>query len=172
VRFRTAPFILAARTFRIVDHSTGNTRDVVLGDFEEVYHRGITIGGFAHCQRRRSGNAARHIAAWQTPALALTKTTTLGATPFGFYRPGGNSGPRIDEPFDAILVLAPVSSITIRRGEVSTSLCADDAYMKMWFIRMAVIDLPTADSRPVQSPADRLRQYCDNVMQRNQPEKK
>jgi hypothetical protein len=111
------------------------------------------------------------IAAWQRPALALTKMTILGATPFRFYRPVGADGPRMDEQFDAILYLGPVSSITIRRGEISPSLCANDTYMKMRLNRMALIDPPTAAPRPVQSPAERLQQYCDNAMQRTKIDK-
>jgi hypothetical protein len=101
------------------------------------------------------------ISTWKAPALALTRNTTLGAAPFGFYRPGGNDGPRMDEQFDAILYLGPVSSITIRRGEVSPSLCADAEYMKMRLSRLDLIDPPGANLPPgIQSPASRLRQYC------------
>jgi hypothetical protein len=70
----------------------------------------------------------------------------------------------------AIVELGEGNLIRIRRGEKSPSLCADDTYMKMRLSRMALIDPPTP-FRPVQSPAKRLRQYCDNVMQRKQPDK-
>jgi len=104
------------------------------------------------------------IATWNTPSLALTGNTTLGAAPFGFYRPSGTDTPRMDEQFDAVLYLGDVSTITIWRGEVSPSLCADAEYMKMRLSRMALIDPPGTKLPPgIQSPADRLRQYCAAV---------
>jgi hypothetical protein len=109
------------------------------------------------------------ISTWQTPAIALTRNTTLGAAPFGFYQPTGVEGPRMDAQFDAILYLGPVSSITIWRGEVSRSLCADAEYMKMRLNRMALIDPPGLALPPgVQSPADRLRNYCATVTTRDE----
>lgn len=108
------------------------------------------------------------IATWQAPAMALTRNTTLGAAPYGFYSPTGDNGPRMDEQFDAILYLGPVSSITIRSGEVPPSLCADDEYMKMRLSRMALVDPPGRELPPgIKSPADRLRDYCTTVTTRN-----
>src|SRR5262249_53874321 len=57
------PLMKAWVGFRIVDHSTGNSRDVVLGDFDEVYHRGITIGGFADCSVHLDGPSATGVRA-------------------------------------------------------------------------------------------------------------
>jgi hypothetical protein len=109
------------------------------------------------------------IATWQAPAFALTRNTILGAAPLEFYRPTGDNGPRMDEQFDAILYLGPVSSITIWRGEVSPSLCTDAEYMKMRLSRMALIDPPGLALPPgIQSPADRLRNYCTTVTNRNE----
>jgi hypothetical protein len=108
------------------------------------------------------------IATWQAPAIALLRNTTLGTAPYGFYQPTGVEGPHMDEQFDAILYLGPVSSITIWRGEVSPSLCADSEYMKMRLNRMALADPPGRDLPPgIQSPADRLRNYCATVTNRN-----
>jgi hypothetical protein len=109
------------------------------------------------------------IATWQAPAMALTKDTVLGAAPLEFYRPTGEKGPRMDEQFDAILYLGPVSSITRRPGEVAPSLWADADYMRMRLKRMALVDPPGRTLPPgIQSPADRLRNYCATVTTRDE----
>jgi hypothetical protein len=104
------------------------------------------------------------ISQWAVPALALTKGTILGTTPFSFYFRGGLDGSVMEEQFDAVLYVGPPSSITVRRGDIAPSLCADAEYMKMRLTRMNLADPPGAVLPPgIVSPADRLRQYCARV---------
>jgi hypothetical protein len=122
---------------------------------------------WTHANGRDLSTLQADIASWHAPALTLIKNTTLGAAAFGFYQPGGIDGPRMDEQFDAIMYLGPISSIRVRRDEISPSLCADSEYMKMRLGRMAVIDPPGRALPPgIQSPAERLRQYCATVTAR------
>jgi hypothetical protein len=101
-------------------------------------------------------------ARWPVPALAMTRGTTLGAAPFSAYR--GFRGPgdsRMEEEYDAVLYVGPLSSITVRRGEISRTLCADAEYMAMRLRRMQIMDPPGAVPPPgVQSPTGRLEQHC------------
>jgi len=102
---------------------------------------------------------------WPTPALAFAAGTTLGAAPFGSYRTlGAGDDVRMEDQFDAVLYLGPVSSITIRRGEIEPSLCADAEYMKMRLSRMALMEPPGATPPPgIVSPSERLKRYCESV---------
>jgi len=67
----------------------------------------------------------------------------------------------MEDQFDAVLYVGPPSSITVRRGEIAPSLCADAEYMHMRLGRMGLVDPPGRVLSPgVVSPADRLKQYC------------
>jgi hypothetical protein len=102
------------------------------------------------------------VARWLVPAMAMTKGTTVGAAPFSAYR--GIRGPgdsRMEQEFDAVLYVGPLSTITVRRGEISRALCADTEYMAMRLARMRLMDPPGAALPPgVVSPTERLKQYC------------
>ena len=64
------------------------------------------------------------IASWRVPAMAITRGTTLGDAPYRSYVTArGGEGPRMEEQFDAVLYLGPLSSITFAR--LAPSLCAD-----------------------------------------------
>jgi hypothetical protein len=49
--------------FEILDRSTGARRRLILGDREEAYRRGITIGGFSDCSVRLEGPSAEGVRA-------------------------------------------------------------------------------------------------------------
>jgi hypothetical protein len=101
---------------------------------------------------------------WPKPALALIKGTSLGIAPFSFYRGGVGDDSRMEDQFDAVLYVGPVASVTVRRGDIAPSLCADADYMQMRLSRMRLMDPPGAVLPPgVVNPADRLRQYCASV---------
>jgi hypothetical protein len=103
------------------------------------------------------------IASWRVPAMAMTRGTTLGNAPYRSYITAkGGDGPRMEDQFDALLYLGPLSSITFAR--LAPSLCADPQYMTMRLGRLAIADPPDLPVPPgVQRPADRLKRYCDSV---------
>ena len=101
------------------------------------------------------------ISTWRVPALALLKGTSLGATAYSFYQPAFRGGLRMEDRFDAVLYVGPVSQVTVRRGEIAPSLCGDSAYMKLRLARMALIDPP--DRPRLVSPAEALMRYCASV---------
>ena len=94
---------------------------------------------------------------WARPSLAVLRGTVLGAEDFGFYNPEvmrvslrngkpdfANPIPRdqwrsmpMQDQFDAILYLGPISSITI--SSLSPSVCNDSAYMAMRAKRSAAV---------------------------------
>lgn len=98
------------------------------------------------------------IASWRPPMLALTKNSTLGAASYRFYLLGsGGESPRMEDQFDAVLYLGPLSTIT--DSGIAASSCADAEYLAMRLGRMALVE--TGPPPPgVKSPADRLREDC------------
>ena len=105
------------------------------------------------------------VSKWPAPSLVLMKGTTLGLAPFTFYRPGGTDDSRMEDQYDAVLYVGPVSSVTIRRGEIDPALCADDEYLQMRFGRMTLMEPPGGAVLPpgIISPDARLRRYCVSV---------
>ena len=106
-----------------------------------------------------------NVGAWQAPALAFSRGTTFGQAGLSFYTgaPRGDDE-RMEDQFDAVLYLGPLSSITIRRSEIAPSLCADADYMKMRLSRMALLEPPGATPPPgIVSPPERLKRYCESV---------
>jgi hypothetical protein len=103
------------------------------------------------------------IASWRVPAMAMTRGTTLGDAPYRSYIIAkGGDGPRMEDQFDAVLYLGPLSSITYAR--LAPTLCADDEYMKMRLGRLAIADPPELPVPPgVLRPADRLKRQCESV---------
>jgi hypothetical protein len=64
-----------------------------------------------------------------------------------------NPPTKMEEQFDAVLYLGPVSSITF--AEVSPALCADAGYTKMRLARLAI-----SPGGPTGEDAVRFRQRC------------
>jgi hypothetical protein len=78
----------------------------------------------------------RGIASWPAPSLTLMRGTRLGTLDFKYFAGMETDPPsRMEDQFDAILYLGPVSSITVSR--LSNTLCVDDDYVKMRQARMA-----------------------------------
>ena len=112
---------------------------------------------------------------WKPPVIALIKGTTLGAADFGRYFAQNNDRLTIrdgkitpiprsewrqfkaEEQFDAVLYLGPPSSIV--QSTWSPALCADQAYLKMRFARIALAGIPPAE-------ADALKKHCASVTAR------
>jgi hypothetical protein len=108
------------------------------------------------------------VESWPVPSLAYTAGTTLGAGSFNSLRavPAGEDT-RVEEQFDAVLYLGPYSGITIARGDIAASLCADVDYIKMRLSRMALIEAPGSKPPPgVMTPAERLKRCCETVAKR------
>ena len=97
------------------------------------------------------------IAAWTLPALAQLKGTLVGAAPYEvFFGPPPpvdffRANPRIEDHYDAVLVLATSSSLTY--GRLSYPRCAEPAYVQMRVGRMVATGMPP-------TVADRLAQEC------------
>ena len=108
------------------------------------------------------------VRSWPVPSFAYTAGTTLGAGSFNALRAsGGGEDSRVDEQFDAVLYLGPYSGLTVARGEIAASLCADTDYITMRLRRMALLEPPGAKPPPgVMGPSERLKRYCDTVAKR------
>jgi hypothetical protein len=102
------------------------------------------------------------VASWRVPSLAVTADTVLGSADFAFYYPFDLAPPprggepprraaRMDEEFDAVLYLGPVSAITL--APLSPTRCADVAFMDMRLARMALV--PGSEGR-----INGLKAYC------------
>jgi hypothetical protein len=77
------------------------------------------------------------IASWPIPSLTLVRGTRLGRLDFKYFAGMATDPPtKMENQFDAVLYLGPVSSIT--QSLLSPSLCADAAYTKMRLARMAL----------------------------------
>ena len=77
------------------------------------------------------------IASWPIPSLTRVRGTRLGRLDFKYFA-GMATDPltNMEDQFDAVLYLGPVSSIT--QSLLSPSLCADAEYTKMRLARMAL----------------------------------
>ena len=79
----------------------------------------------------------KDIATWPVPSLTIIRGTRLGALDFKYFAGMETDPPtRMEEQFDAVLYLGPVSSITF--GELPAALCTDAEYTKMRLARMAL----------------------------------
>jgi hypothetical protein len=79
----------------------------------------------------------RNIASWPVPSLTLVRGTKLGTLDFKYFSGMENAAPTtMEQQFDAVLYLGPVSSITM--SEVSPAQCADAGYTKMRLARLAL----------------------------------
>jgi hypothetical protein len=102
------------------------------------------------------------VASWRVPSLVVTGGTVLGSADFAFYYPFDLAPPpksgepprraaRMEEEFDAVLYLGPVSAITL--APLSPTRCADVAFMDMRLARMALV--PGSEGR-----INGLKAYC------------
>ncbi len=93
-----------------------------------------------------------NVASWPIPSLTLLKGTRLGTVSFTTYS-GLQSGRVMEDQYDAVLYLGPVSRITV--AQLSPALCSDAAYMSMRLSRLAL-----SPPSPLESDADRFRTEC------------
>ena len=77
------------------------------------------------------------IAAWPIPSLTIVRGTRLGELGF-YYFAGMETNPptKMQEQYDAVLYLGPISSITM--SQLSPLLCSDAEYSNMRMTRMAL----------------------------------
>ena len=79
----------------------------------------------------------KDIATWPIPSLTIVRGTRLGALDFKYFAGMETDPPtRMEEQYDAVLYLGPVSSITF--AELPAALCTDAEYTKMRLARMAL----------------------------------
>ena len=77
------------------------------------------------------------IGTWPVPSLTIVRGTRLGALDFKHFAGMETDPPtRMEEQYDAVLYLGPLSSITF--AELSPALCIDAEYTKMRLARMAL----------------------------------
>ena len=79
----------------------------------------------------------KDVGAWPVPSLTIVRGTRLGTLDFKYFA-GLETDPstKMEEQYDAVLYLGPVSSITF--SELPASLCTDAEYRKMRLARMAL----------------------------------
>jgi hypothetical protein len=78
----------------------------------------------------------RDVASWPVPSLTVVRGTRLGTLDFKYFGGVETAPPsRMEEQFDAVLYLGPVSSITF--SELPAALCADDDYTRMRLARVS-----------------------------------
>ena len=79
----------------------------------------------------------RRIAFWPVPSLTLVRGTRLGSIDFKYFAGMGTDPPtKMEDQYDAVLYLGPVSSITM--SQLPAALCADAEYTKMRLARLAL----------------------------------
>jgi hypothetical protein len=79
----------------------------------------------------------RDIASWPIPSLTRVRGTRLGTLSF-YYFAGMETDPptRMEEQYDAVLYLGPISSITM--SQLPRTLCIDEDYVKMRLARLSL----------------------------------
>jgi hypothetical protein len=98
----------------------------------------------------------KDVSGWATPWLASLKGTLLGAAPYEtFFGPPPpvdffKANPRIEDHFDAVLVLGTPSSM--RLGPLGYPRCGEPDYVRMRVTRMTLSGLPPS--------AERLAKEC------------
>jgi hypothetical protein len=79
----------------------------------------------------------KDIATWPIPSLTSVRGTKLGTLDFKYFSGMETDPPtRMEDQYDAVLYLGPVSSITF--SELPAALCTDADYTKMRLARMAL----------------------------------
>jgi hypothetical protein len=80
----------------------------------------------------------RDVASWPVPSLTMVRGTRLGRLDFKYFSGMETDPPTtMEEQFDAVLYLGPVSSITM--SQLPAALCGDAEYTKMRLRRMALL---------------------------------
>jgi hypothetical protein len=105
-------------------------------------------------------------ASWPVPSLSLVRGTLLGAPDFDDYENASEryvirgvddfvplprerwAKLRMEEQFDAVLLMGPASAQT--SAPISPTLCADPGYIKMRLDRMALVGLAPAEAASVK----------------------
>jgi hypothetical protein len=96
----------------------------------------------------------RGIASWPAPSLTLVRGTRLGTLNFKYFGGRETDPPTtMEEQYDAVLYLGPVSSITT--ADISPALCADAGYTKMRLARLAL-----GPGGPAGEDVARFRKEC------------
>jgi hypothetical protein len=109
-------------------------------------------------------------ASWPVPSLVRLRGTPLGLAKFRFFDPAPpplrDTDPLRDllmqDQFDAVLYDGPPAPVAV--SQLSPTLCADPAYMKMRLARLQLTASIVPPGGP--NPVDRLKQYCASVTQR------
>jgi hypothetical protein len=79
----------------------------------------------------------KNIRTWPIPSLTIVRGTRLGTLDFKYFAGMETDPPTtMEEQYDAVLYLGPVSSITF--SELPAGLCTDAEYTKMRLARMAL----------------------------------
>jgi hypothetical protein len=79
----------------------------------------------------------KDVSTWAIPSLTIVQGTRLGTLDFKYFAGMETDPPtRMEEQYDAVLYLGPVSSITF--SELPAALCTDAEYTKMRLARMAL----------------------------------
>jgi hypothetical protein len=103
------------------------------------------------------------IASWPIPSLTKVRGTRLGGLDFKYFAGMATDPPtRMENQFDAVLYLGPVSAIT--QSLLSPSLCADADYTTMRLARMAL-----EPAGPAGANIDVFKKECSTYLA--QPEK-
>ena len=165
--------VLAKKRRALVVYGDGHFARRPPGDRGNIVTRLVTMGAsvlnvWTHTTPNSLETLQADVQSWPVPSLVYTAGTTLGAGSFNSLRaiPVGEDT-RVDEQFDAVLYLGPSFRITIARGEIAASLCADADYITMRLSRMALMEAPGTKPPPgVMTPVERLKRYCDSVAKR------
>jgi hypothetical protein len=85
----------------------------------------------------------KDIASWPVPSLTRVRGTRLGTPDFKYFAGMQTDPPtNMEDQYDAVLYLGPVSSITF--DEPAASLCADPEFIKMRVARLSLGPLGAA----------------------------
>jgi len=100
----------------------------------------------------------RNIAFWPIPSLTRVRDTKLGRLNFKYFSGMESSPPTtMEQQFDAVLYLGPVSSITM--SKISAAQCADADYVKMRMARLAL-----GPGGPAGEDVTRLKTHCADAL--------
>ncbi|HEU4926920.1 MAG TPA: hypothetical protein VFT24_07720 [Vicinamibacterales bacterium] len=114
--------------------SAGPAHPTMLNRIEAEGTRAISIWTNTTVELERM---QKDISSWPIPSLTMVRGTRLGALDFKYFAGMETDPPTtMEEQYDAVLYLGPVSSITF--SELPAALCADDEYKRMRLARMAL----------------------------------
>jgi len=102
------------------------------------------------------------IVSWPIPSLTRVRGTRLGRLDFKYFAGKATDPPTtMEDQFDAVLYLGPVSSIT--QSVLSPSLCADAEYTKMRLARMTL-----EPAGPAAANIDIFKKECGSYLGQQQ----